>query len=153
MFKTDDGQIFATLAAAILHEQQTFLSAGLTPLLTQLLSKFRPTETRDQRFLSDDEISIVVTEAVGCLHDDRPLLQEFKKLFEKLQVTPSTPVGSRRTRAPRKKKPSAPPAQEPPAQEPPALETPEHLASLDALAATPITIPPMEEQAPPPPVP
>lgn len=113
MFKTDDGRLFTSLNEAVIHEQQTFVSAGMTPLLTALLSKFKPTEQLGNRILSDDTIALVVAEAVVNLAEDRAMIQEFQKLFAKLQLQPAVPVSRTRKRSPKKKKPAHHPAAPP----------------------------------------
>lgn len=169
MFKTDDGRLFASLNEAVIHEQQTFVSAGLTPLLTSLLSLPPLDPNASAQGLSEAEVTLIVSNAVANLAANRPMLQEFQKLFAKLQLAPTNPVARKRARPAKKKAPAAPPAPAPEALLPEAPKadapgpdsppfvpdasapTEEHLADLDGLAGDPIAVPTVDEQAPPPP--
>lgn len=142
MYKTEDGRLFASMNEAVIHEQQTFVSVGMTPLLTTLLSKFKPTEQLSDRILSDDTIALVVAQAVVNLAEDRALIQEFQKLFAKLQLQPASPVGRTRKRSPKKKKPAA---------HHPAPPVDPTVPVLELLPAATTDTPPFVEQAPPPP--
>ena len=169
MFKTDDGRLFASLHEAVIHEQQTFVSAGLTPLLTALLSLPPLDSAATYKGLSEAEVTLIVANAVENLAANRPMLQEFQKLFAKLQLAPTTPVARKRARPAKKKAPAAPQAPEAPLPEAPKADAPgpdsppfvpdagapteEHLADLDGLAGDPIAVPTVDEQAPPPPTP
>lgn len=149
MYKTEDGRLFTSLNEAVIHEQQTFVSVGMTPLLTTLLSKFKPTEQHNQRILSAETIALVVAQAVVNLAEDRALIQEFQKLFAKLQLQPSQPVGRTRKRTPKKKKPSVQHPAPPTSEAAPAgdlNETADTPPPFDAQEIQPVT-----EQAPPPP--
>lgn len=163
MFKTDDGQLFASLNEAVVHEQRTFVSVGLTPLLTALL--LLPARLQDPsiRALSEAEVTPIVADAIAHLAANRTMLQEFQKLFSKLQLTPTAPAAKKRTRqkrtptpVPEERLPEAPQAAAyGPDDSPFAPDTgepsSEHLADLESLAGSPITLPPTEDPAPPPP--
>lgn len=154
MFKTDDGQIFESLQAAVIHEQKTFMTAGLLPILSSLL-------VGPPSSLSEEVAASIASAMVEGLMSDRPKLQELQKLFAKLQLAPTTPVARKRARTAKKKpaSPEAPPTPEAPAapdtsELPPFVPdapTPEHLADLEGLAGSPIHLPTAEGQAPPPP--
>ena len=160
MFKTDDGRLFTSLNEAVIHEQQTFVSVGLTPLLTALLLLPPSAQDADTKCLSDDEVTRIVNSAVSNLAANRTMLQEFQKLFAKLQLAPAAPAATKRAR--QKKTPA--PASADPLPESLKVDSPsppdlpdtgspssEHLSDLEGLAGDPINLPPTEEQAPPPP--
>jgi hypothetical protein len=169
MFKTDDGRLFASLNEAVIHEQQTFVSTGLTPLLTSLLSLPPRDPNAPMQVPCEAEVTLIVSNAVANLVANRPMLQEFQKLFAKLQLAPTNAVAKKRARPEKKKAPAAPqaPAPEAPLPEAPKAAVPspdsppfvtaagapteEYLAELDGLAGDPIVIPTDDEQAPPPP--